>query len=58
VVFLVPNITGTVLTFECQAAAERDGYTKRFEDIISDQVVSDRVTHVSKGGLQDTGSRL
>ena len=42
--------------FECQAAAERDGYTKRFEDIISDQDVSERmVTHISKDdGLQDT----
>jgi len=42
--------------FECQAAAERDGYTKRFEEIISDQDVSERmVTHISKDdGLQDT----
>lgn len=42
--------------FECQAAAEKDGYTKRFEEIISDQDVSERmVTHISKDdGLQDT----
>jgi len=41
--------------FDCQWAAERDGYTKRFEDIISDQDVSERmVTHISKDGLQDT----
>ncbi|MDF0591603.1 DNA-binding response regulator [Candidatus Methanocrinis natronophilus] len=41
--------------FECQAAAEKDGFTKRFEEIISDQDVSERmVTHISKDGLQDT----
>ena len=43
--------------FECQAATvERDGYTKRFEDIISDQDVSERmITRISKDdGLQDT----
>ena len=41
--------------FECQKAAERDGFTKRFEEIISDQDVSERmVTHISKDGLQDT----
>jgi len=41
--------------FESQRAAERDGYIKRFEEILSDQDVSERMTsHISKDGLQDT----
>lgn len=41
--------------FECQRAAKRDGYTKRFAEILSDQEVSERmVSHISKDGLQDT----
>jgi len=41
--------------FESQRAAERDGYLKRFEEILSDQDVSERmVSHISKDGLQDT----
>ncbi|MHC1632111.1 MAG: DNA-binding response regulator [Methanotrichaceae archaeon] len=41
--------------FECQSAAERDRYTKRFEEILSDQEVSERmVSHISNDGLQDT----
>ncbi len=41
--------------FESQKAAERDGYTKRFLEILSDQDVSERmVTSHIKDGLQDT----
>jgi predicted transcriptional regulator len=41
--------------FESQRAAERDGYVKRFEAILSDQDVSESMTsHISKDGLQDT----
>jgi IS30 family transposase len=41
--------------FESQRAAERDGYIKRFEEILSDQDVSESMTsHISKDGLQDT----
>ncbi len=41
--------------FESQRAAERDGYVKRFEEILSDQDVSESMTsHISKDGLQDT----
>jgi hypothetical protein len=40
--------------FDCQHAAKQDGYTKRFEEILSDQDVSERmVYHISKDGLQD-----
>lgn len=40
--------------FDCQHAAKRDGYTKRFEKILSDQDVSEKmVQHISKDGLQD-----
>jgi predicted transcriptional regulator len=41
--------------FESQKASERDGYIKRFLEILSDQDVSERmVTHISEDGLQDT----
>ncbi|MGA9100047.1 MAG: DNA-binding response regulator [Methanotrichaceae archaeon] len=41
--------------FESQKAAEKDGYTKRFLEILSDQDVSERmVTSHIKDGLQDT----
>lgn len=41
--------------FESQRASERDGYIKRFLEILSDQDVSERmVTHISEDGLQDT----
>jgi len=41
--------------FESQRAAERDGYVKRFEAILSAQAVSESMTsHISKDGLQDT----
>jgi len=41
--------------FESQRASAQDGYTKRFEEILSDQDVSERMTsHISKDGLQDT----
>lgn len=41
--------------FESQKASERDGYTKRFLDILSDQDVSERmVTAHTEDGLQDT----
>jgi predicted transcriptional regulator len=41
--------------FDSQKAAERDGYIKRFLEILSDQDVSERmVTHISEDGLQDT----
>lgn len=41
--------------FESQKAAEQDGYTKRFLEILSDQDVSERmVTSHIKDGLQDT----
>jgi len=41
--------------FESQKASERDGYIKRFLEILSDQDVSERmVSHISKDGLQDT----
>jgi len=41
--------------FECQRVAEKDGYTKRFREILSDQEVTERmVSNISKDGLQDT----
>jgi DNA-binding CsgD family transcriptional regulator len=41
--------------FESQRLAERDGYTRRFKEILSDQDVSEKmVSHISKDGLQDT----
>jgi len=42
--------------FESQQVAERDKFTKRFEEILSDQDVSERMvaSHISKDGLQDT----
>jgi hypothetical protein len=41
--------------FDSQKASERDGYIKRFLEILSDQDVSERmVTHISEDGLQDT----
>jgi hypothetical protein len=42
--------------FESQQVAQRDKFTKRFEEILSDQDVSERMvtTHISKDGLQDT----
>jgi DNA-binding NarL/FixJ family response regulator len=41
--------------FESQKVSERDGYIKRFLEILSDQDVSERmVTHISEDGLQDT----
>jgi DNA-binding NarL/FixJ family response regulator len=41
--------------FDSQRAAEKDGYTKRFLEILSDQDVSERmVTSHIKDGLQDT----
>jgi DNA-binding NarL/FixJ family response regulator len=41
--------------FESQKASERDGYTKRFLEILSDQDVSERmVTAHTEDGLQDT----
>jgi hypothetical protein len=41
--------------FESQKASEKDGYTRRFQEILSDQDVSERMTsHISKDGLQDT----
>jgi DNA-binding CsgD family transcriptional regulator len=42
--------------FESQQIAERDKFTKRFEEILSDQDVSERMvtSHISKDGLQDT----
>ena len=41
--------------FDSQKASERDGYTKRFLDILSDQDVSERmVTAHTEDGLQDT----
>jgi DNA-binding NarL/FixJ family response regulator len=41
--------------FESQKASERDGYIRRFLEILSDQDVSERmVTHISEDGLQDT----
>lgn len=41
--------------FESQKSAEKDGYTKRFLEILSDQDVSERmVTSHIKDGLQDT----
>ncbi len=41
--------------FDSQKASERDGYTKRFLEILSDQDVSERmVTAHSEDGLQDT----
>lgn len=40
--------------FESQKASERDGYVRRFKEILSDQDVSERmVSHISKDGLQD-----
>jgi hypothetical protein len=40
--------------FECQRASKRDGYIKRFEEILSDHDVSERMVHyISKDGLQD-----
>ncbi len=41
--------------FESQKAAEKDGYTKRFLEILSDQDVSERmVTAHSEDGLRET----
>jgi len=41
--------------FDSQKASERDGYTKRFLEILSDQDVSERmVTAHKEDGLQDT----
>ncbi len=41
--------------FESQKASERDGYTKRFLEILSDQDVSERMVTVhAEDGLQDT----
>lgn len=41
--------------FDSQKASERDGYTKRFSDILSDQDVSERMVTVhTEDGLQDT----
>lgn len=41
--------------FESQRASDRDGYTKRFLEILSDQDVSERmVTAHTEDGLQDT----
>ncbi len=41
--------------FESRRASERDGYTKQFEEILSDHDVTERmVSHISKDGLQDT----
>jgi hypothetical protein len=41
--------------FDSQKASERDGYTKRFLDILSDQDVSERmVTAHTEDGLADT----
>jgi DNA-binding NarL/FixJ family response regulator len=42
--------------FESQQVAQRDKYSKRFEEILSDQDVSERMvtSHISKDGLQDT----
>jgi predicted transcriptional regulator len=41
--------------FESQKASERDGYTKRFMEILSDQDESERmVTAHTEDGLQDT----
>lgn len=41
--------------FDSQKAAERDGYTKRFQEILSDQDVSERmVTAHTEDGLADT----
>ncbi|VVB71610.1 Uncharacterised protein [uncultured archaeon] len=41
--------------FDSQRASERDGYTKRFQEILSDQDVSERmVTSHSEDGLSDT----
>ena len=40
--------------FDCLKAKEQDGYTKIFEEILSDQEVSETmVAHISKDGLQD-----
>jgi IS30 family transposase len=41
--------------FDSQKASERDGYTKRFSEILSDQDVSERMVTVhTEDGLQDT----
>ena len=41
--------------FDSQKASERDGYTKRFLEILSDQDVSERMVTVhTEDGLQDT----
>jgi DNA-binding CsgD family transcriptional regulator len=41
--------------FDSQKASERDGYTKRFQEILSDQDVSERmVTAHTEDGLSDT----
>jgi hypothetical protein len=41
--------------FDSQKASERDGYTKRFQEILSDQDVSERmVTAHTEDGLADT----
>ena len=42
--------------FESQKASERDGYIKRFIEILSDQDVSERMvaSHITEDGLSDT----
>ncbi len=41
--------------FDSQKASDRDGYTKRFSEILSDQDVSERMVTVhTEDGLQDT----
>jgi predicted transcriptional regulator len=42
--------------FESQKASERDGYIKRFMEILSDQDVSERMvaSHITEDGLSDT----
>ncbi len=42
--------------FESQKASEKDGFRKRFIEILSDQDVSERMvtSHISEDGLQDT----
>jgi len=45
----------TGISFDSQKASERDGYTKRFLEILSDQDVSERMVTVhTEDGLQDT----
>ena len=42
--------------FDSQKASEKDGYTKRFIEVLSDQDVSERMvaSHITEDGLQDT----